>query len=61
MPDNSARRPKPSGYPVAGERADHQQVALREIDEFGCSVDQHKPKSDQAVDTAHRKAIQGEL
>jgi hypothetical protein len=31
---------------VAGECAEHQQVTLREVDEFGCSVNQHKPKSD---------------
>ena len=46
---------------IGDECAEHQQVALGEIDELGRLVDQHEAERDQAVDAADRKPIQGEL
>ncbi len=46
---------------VADEGAQHQQVALGEIDQLGRLVDEHESQSDQAVNTADCQPIEGKL
>ena len=57
--------PVPEAVPdhehVAGERAEHQQVALGEIHQLGGLVDEDEAEGDQPVDAAHGQAIQYEL
>jgi hypothetical protein len=53
------RRPLPDAVPddehVAGERAEHHQVALGEVHELGGLVDRHEAEGDQAIDAAGRQ------
>ena len=46
---------------VADEGAQHEQVALGEVDQLGGLVDEDEAEGDQAVDAAHGEAVQGEL
>ena len=43
------------------ERAEHHEVALREVHHLGGFVDQHEAERDQAVDTALRNTADDEL
>ena len=51
----------PDDRHVADEGAQHEQVALGEIDQLGRLVDQHEAERDQAVDAAHRQPVEGQL
>jgi hypothetical protein len=53
--------PPPDHRHVGDEGAQHQQVALGEVDEFGGLVDQHEPERDQPVDAADRQTVEGQL
>ena len=46
---------------VAGERAQHQEVALGEVHQLGRLVDEDEAEGDQAVDAADGEAVQHEL
>jgi len=46
---------------VADEGAQHEQVALREVDQLGGLVDEDEAQRHQAVDASHGEAVQGEL
>ena len=58
-PPSSRRRTRPRT--CSGERAEHHEVALGEVDELGRLVDEHEAERDQAVDAADREAVQHEL
>jgi len=47
--------------PVADERADHEDVAVREVEELQDDVDERVAERDQRVDAAEREAVDGVL
>src|SRR5206468_8341886 len=51
----------PDDEHVAGERAQHQEVALSEIHELGRLVDEDEAQSHQTIDAADRQTIQRQL
>ena len=51
----------PDDRHVGDEGAQHQQVALGEVDQLGRLVDQHEAERDQAVDAADREPVEGQL
>ena len=53
--------PVPDDEHVAGEGAQHQEIALREVHELGRFVDEHEAERHQPIDAAHREAVQHEL
>ena len=48
-------------HAVADERADHEDVAVREVEELQHAVDERVAERDQRVDAAERQAVDGEL
>src|SRR5262249_60114836 len=53
--------PVPDHEHVADEGAQHQQVALGEVDQLGGLVDEDEAEGDEAVDAPDGEAVQGEL
>ena len=51
----------PDDEHVAGESAEHHEVALGEVHQLRRLVDQHEAERDQAVNAADRKPVQRQL
>ena len=57
-----AERPAESGQDTeADERADHVDVAVREVQELQDSVDHRVAERDQRIEAAENEAVHGEL